>query len=84
MRTVPLAGTGDFGKRSISTILVHMLSITEESNRWEKVPVGARWVALKKITYVCSESYPTECIYKLVLESQLPHKIVNLVFTVTY
>ena len=25
----------------------------------------------------------TECIYQLVLESQLPHKIVNLLFTIT-
>ena len=24
--------------------------------------------------------YPTQCIYQLVLESQLPHKTVNLVF----
>ena len=27
--------------------------------------------------------YLTECIYQLVLESQLPHKIVNLLFTIT-
>jgi len=27
--------------------------------------------------------YLTECIYLLVLESQLPHKIVNLLFTIT-
>ena len=25
-----------------------------------------------------------ECVYQLVLESQLPHKIVNLLFTITY
>ena len=25
----------------------------------------------------------TECIYQFVLESQLPHKIVNLLFTIT-
>ena len=28
--------------------------------------------------------YLTECIYQLVLESQLPHKIVNMLFTITY
>ena len=27
--------------------------------------------------------YLTECIYSLVLESQLTHKIVNLLFTIT-
>ena len=27
--------------------------------------------------------YLTQCIYQLVLESQLPHKIVNLLFTIT-
>ena len=29
-------------------------------------------------------AYLTECIYQLVLESQLPHKLVNLLFTITY
>ena len=28
-------------------------------------------------------SYLTECIHSLVLESQLPHKIVNLSFTIS-
>ena len=28
--------------------------------------------------------FSTECINQLVSESQLPHKIVNLVFTITY
>jgi len=28
-------------------------------------------------------SYLTACIYQLVLESQLPHEIVNLLFTIT-
>ena len=27
--------------------------------------------------------YLTDCIYELVLESQLPHKIVNIMFTIT-
>ena len=27
--------------------------------------------------------YLTDCIYELVLESQLPHRIVNLLFTIT-
>ena len=34
---------------------------------------------------MCStqSSYLTECIYQLVLQSQLPHKIVDLMFTIT-
>ena len=28
-------------------------------------------------------SYLTEIVYQLVLESQIPHQIVNLVFTIT-
>ena len=31
-----------------------------------------------------SSSYLTQCIYELVLESQLHHKIVNLLFAITY
>ena len=30
-----------------------------------------------------TQTYLTECILQLVLESQLPHKIVNLLFTIT-
>ena len=30
-----------------------------------------------------ARGYLTPCIYQLVLESQLPHKIVNLLFTIT-
>ena len=27
--------------------------------------------------------YLTECMYQFVLESQLPHKMINLLFTIT-
>ena len=36
----------------------------------------AGWLAVTKL-------YLTECIYWLALESQPPHKIVNLLFTIT-
>ena len=31
----------------------------------------------------CGHAYLIECIYHLVLESHLPHKIVNFLFTIT-
>ena len=31
----------------------------------------------------CTHSYSTKCTHALVLESQLPHKVVNLLFTIT-
>jgi hypothetical protein len=37
----------------------------------------------KKFGKSTLKSYLTECIYQLVLESQLPHKIVNLSFAIT-
>ena len=34
--------------------------------------------------YKVHQSCLTECIHQLILESQLPHKIVNLLFTITH
>ena len=48
--------------------------------------VGVRRLWKGRSSSVCGEGfgfYLTECIHLLVLESQTPHKIVNLLFTIT-
>ena len=56
---------------------------------WIKTPVPTR-ICAASVCCRCAramrlpyQSHLTECIYQLVLESQLPHKIVNLLFTIT-
>ena len=34
--------------------------------------------------WMVTESYPTQCIYLMILESHHPDTIVNLSFTITY
>ena len=41
------------------------------------------WVPFERYLRWGLEFYLTECVYQLVLESQLPNKLVNLLFTIT-
>ena len=50
---------------------------------YERGTLAAPDPAASRVSPALHRAYLTQCVYLLVLESQLPHKIVNLLSTIT-